>query len=62
MNERPVFDTKGNAAPMRRSLADVLGITAIARGLRRRWKMMLLVGSVATKVLHLVDVPVTLVK
>ena len=46
MNERPVFETKVNA-PTRRSLADFLGLSAVARGLRRRWKVMLLIGSIA---------------
>ncbi len=46
MNERPVFETKVNAAP-RRSLADNLGLTAIGRGLRRRWRLMVLFGAIA---------------
>src|SRR5690349_4579081 len=46
MNERPVFATKVSA-PMRRSLSDSLGITAIGRGLRRRWKLMVLFGAIA---------------
>ncbi|MBI3438151.1 MAG: AAA family ATPase [Proteobacteria bacterium] len=35
------------SVPTRRSFADVVGLSAVARGLRRRWKVMLLVGLVS---------------
>ncbi|MBS0386647.1 MAG: AAA family ATPase [Proteobacteria bacterium] len=45
MNARPGLEMMTSAAT-RRSFADVVGLTAMARGLRRRWKVMLLVGLI----------------